>query len=151
MELQIPFSRVTLFTFRQKEETAFSRTASQRIRPNCRHDFLFGSGGGNGVTCAIGPGSNLYSIIDREKWAALLANLSDYVDQTTATEYLRRALDESGLGFSFYAMMPGSTHFPDVGFTNATSFNTWWSANRTEIDGVWNDLVDLQKLRHKVQ
>jgi hypothetical protein len=57
------------------------------------HEWLFGSGGGGPIMCALGAGSALYPVLDNERLPVTLERLREHAGEAVAEEWRRRLLD----------------------------------------------------------
>src|SRR5689334_4320234 len=70
---QIPFTEVSYWRSASTTETALSRVVSKHgLCPHASHDWLFASGGGNGVMCAIGGGRHLLTAVSSAEVAVFV-------------------------------------------------------------------------------
>lgn len=106
-EWQIPGSSFTAFTHSTESDSPLSQVLLTNgiVKPHA-HRWLFGAGGGNGVSCAIGPGRHIRSVADSEEFAGLVMLLHTNGETAFRDRVLRGAFDPEmshlfrGLGFS---------------------------------------------------
>jgi hypothetical protein len=121
-EWQIPLTRVTLFRTSSEHETPVS---AELLRSGAvsrhEHQWLFSSGGGNGVTCAIGQGRHIRPVVQSDSVASILAASQRFGEVQFRDRLVVLMFDPKtseavrGLGFSA----------PTNGFTDASEFRKW--------------------------
>lgn len=137
---QIPLTSVTLFRTSSERQTPVS---AELLRSNVvvkhDHQWLFISGAGNGVTCAIGEGRHIRPVVQSDGVASIL-DASERFGEVQFRERLVRLMFDPktsevvrGLGFSA----------PTNGFTDAAEFRSWLGRNRD----FFEDMVQMYQKR----
>ncbi len=91
---QLPFTECTFFTRSTESETPLSTLLlTNGIVPVHSHHWLFATGAGNGVRCAIGPGRHIRSTIESKEFATLILVLHQRGQAAFRDRILRVAFD----------------------------------------------------------
>ncbi len=132
-EFQIP---LTSITYRKGESVVptpmSSMLASKGIITNCSHHFLFCTGSGNGVKCAIGQGRHILPTTLSANIANLIGNLADYSGQTAARTFATNLL-QSGSSTKSSLEKIFTRDFPDSGFRDEGRFRSWWADRQQDL------------------
>ena len=129
-EWQIGPGRTTFWTARSVESTPLCKLlADRQLVGDHAHTWLFGQGSGNGVRCALGPGSHIQEAAMPEG-ARFIAALHDYRGRESAAEWLALLLDrDRGRWTGALARS-----VPPDGFKDQADFDRWWRDNAVLID-----------------
>lgn len=91
---QLPLTSFTVFSRSTEKESPLSRVLlTNGIVAAHSHHWLFASGGGNGVRCAIGQGSHIRPAAESEEFAATVLALHKRQQIAFRDRILRGALD----------------------------------------------------------
>lgn len=93
-EWMLPFSDLTLGSHSAQSNSVLARTLSTNgiVQPHTHH-WLFASGGGHGVRCAIGPGRHIMGVVNSEEFASVVIRIHTHGLTGISDRILRGALD----------------------------------------------------------
>ena len=132
-QYQIP---LTSIAYRKGESVVptpmSSRLAAKGIVTNCSHHFLFCTGSGNGVKCAIGQGRHILPTTLSANIATLIENLADYAGQTAARTFATNLLQAPSANQGRLEVFL-FRNYPDYGFTNEGRFRSWWADTQQDL------------------
>lgn len=139
-EWQIPLTRIPMFRTSSERQTPVS-TELLRSSVVAKHDhqWLFSSGAGNGVTCAIGEGRHIRPVVQSDGVASILDASQRFGEVQFRDRLVRLMFDPKtseavrGLGLSA----------PTNGFTDSTEFRSWLG-RETEF---FEDMVTMYQKR----
>ena len=128
-----PFTSTVVWESHSSVSTPVSEVLMGRgLVPRHEHGWLFCSGGGNGVTCAIGSGRHIRSTVNRSEVADLLAFMAAH-DLTNELNTVRLAIFDPQMSWSTAGY---SILFTAEEFDHADEFLAW---HREE----WSMLMEL--------
>jgi hypothetical protein len=139
-EWQLPFTQLTVWRSHSIEATPLSRVVDHRqLALASGHAWIFASGGGNGVTCAIGPGRHIYSAVLSPEVATFIDAMSQYRGTTETRRWLASVLDPN------HSMtVEGQIRFariPPAGFTGQAQFDAWWRNHHDHLGTLLDELM----------
>lgn len=130
---QIPLTSITYRKGEAVVPTPMSSVlAAKGIITNCSHHFLFCTGSGNGVKCAIGQGRHILPTTLSTNIANLIGNLADYSGQTGAWAFATNLL-QSGSSTKRSVEKIFTRDFPDSGFKDEGRFRSWWADKQQDL------------------
>ena len=117
---EIPLTRVALFSTSSEHETPVSMelVRSGTISEH-EHEWLFSSGGGNGVTCALGEGRHIRPAVQSEGVASILATSRRFGE----VQFRDRLVKLMFKPKTAEAVRFLGIDVPSVGFTDASEFH----------------------------
>ena len=89
---QLPFVGITYWTSHDVIETPLSRIAAGFVPPH-EHHWLFGHGGGNSVTCALGPAGSMRRFTRDPEIVRFIELTHRFAGSNAAQHYLAYALN----------------------------------------------------------
>ena len=126
---QVPMTSITLGRHDTITPSVLSSVLATRgIITNCSHRFLFATGSGNGVTCAIGDGRHILPAVESTTVAGLVANLADFTSQAEARLVVTNLLQ--GKVSTHVPTILANSGFPASGFTDRDRFFAWWADSK---------------------
>jgi len=125
LEWQIPFTRITYWQNNSLRDTPMSRALNHlALAGSHDHHWLAATGGGNGITCALGPGHHVMSAVHSAQVPAFLQAIEHYQGHEKAQAWVQRLLDPrtSDHAGSLISMSGP----PSAGFASQQEFDRWW-------------------------
>lgn len=123
-EWQIPLTRITIFRTSSEHQTPVSTELLRSgVVSNHEHQWLFSSGGGNGVICAIGEGRHIIPVVESSGVAAILAAGQRFGEVQFRDRLVRFIFDSK----TSEAVRVLGLSAPTNGFTDATEYHAWLS------------------------
>ena len=133
-QYQLPLTSITFREGTTVVPTPMSSVlAAKGIITNCSHHFVFCTGSGNGVKCAIGPGRHILPTALSTNMAALIGNLARYSGQTTARTFATILLQTPPASQGTLETI-FSRDFPDAGFKSEGHFRSWWIDRQQDLE-----------------
>lgn len=119
-ERQLPFVQISYWTTERIEPSALD---DLQLAPQHDHHWVFGHGGGNGVSCALGEGRHSVSVLSNPLIHEFLANSHEYAGVEDARGWLAAILKD-GKGDRVVIWL-AETGFPATGFSNGGDYEQW--------------------------
>ncbi len=134
---QVPRTSLTLFAHSTERQTPVSRslTTNGIVSPH-PHQWVFATGGGNGVRCALGVGREVRATVESASLAQLIESLQRYGEQWYRDKVLTNLFDTAttrALAF---------LQFPTSGVSDAAELRGWLRAQWPIFDewiSVWRE------------
>jgi hypothetical protein len=133
-EYQIPLTNFTYFTTRRTSPTPFSIAVARAglVSPNHTHQWLYASGGGNGVICAIGDGRHLYNAVISPEVATFLQATATYRGRAAAQSWTKALLDPKRSDDATSGIR--SSGMPTSGFPDKAAYDNWLLTQSVPLD-----------------
>jgi hypothetical protein len=133
-EFQIPLTRLTYFTTRRPSATPFSIALNRAkiVNTTHTHQWLFASGGGNGILCAIGDGRHLLTAVTSPDVATFLQATATYRGQPAAQAWINTLLDPKQ-SFEASSAIQCAT-VPTAGFPTKAAYDRWLQAQPVQLE-----------------
>jgi hypothetical protein len=124
IEWQLPWSRVVLFKYSTVEATPLSSylTTPGVLAPHT-HRWLFGHGGGNGITCAQGDGDLIRGTVTAPEFAQLVELTRQFDDPEQSNRFLRWGFDRDVTR----TMRDLAGSIPTNGISSRDQYRAWLS------------------------
>jgi hypothetical protein len=124
-EFQLPFTSFTYFTTRRQTATPFSIAMNRAglVPSNHKHQWLYATGGGNGVKCAIGEGRHLLTAVTSPEVATFLQATATYQGRAATRTWTTALLDPTKSDNAATAIR--CAHVPPAGFATKAAYDSW--------------------------
>jgi hypothetical protein len=131
-EWQIPFTEITYWRSSSVAPTTLSRVVERHhLSLSHAHTWVFAAGGGNGTTCAIGPGRHLCTAVTSQPVANFIDAMARYHGQSEAQRWLSALLNPDRS--NYVSGMIRMADVPTNEFDSPLQFETWWRSHRDDL------------------
>jgi hypothetical protein len=125
-EWKIPFTDTTFWTLERVSDSTLSLVVKKdRLAPTASHRWLFISGSGNGVMCALGLGERVLPHVNNKYIADFLDCAANHGEKHFAQAWLRLILDPATAEDAWSALL--LANFPTGGVSTRAKFVEWWN------------------------
>lgn len=122
----IPLTDIPYLSFHRVNDTGFSSRLAHMV-PEHKCHWLFGHGGATGfnLSCALGEGGRLLSIVRRKSIVTFIENVDRFEGRTAALNWIDKCLDPNETD-SVRGWFAG-VGFPEAGFETEAQYRKWKS------------------------
>ena len=135
-EWQIPYTQHTYWTSSSTRATPLSNvlTTSGAIPPH-PHTWMMVQGSGNGIRCALGTGTGLWSVSQRPYVVTFVDAVVTHDDRATIDAWLARLRHPDDVRNFDFAII--QSHFPIGAKPDRSAYFQWKDEHQDEWDACW--------------